>query len=235
MIVNGRHQVMNFFESIGVGIGFVASNAVRRSYRIEVNQSCTDSRPKSSTQEIFDVVVGGLSTDSVAVVFDQSIKDSIVIGRADLAKLPVGDEVRDDVIIPLVALNRDISELPASLAAHTSSQVGFEVGLHRISGLTLTLSDVYFRQFQVCECLNITRNGAAFVVVDLPKFFVAIDPSLNSILYDPLPPLQNPPPPVDPDVAALHDRVSCEAMPIVPRRGYRMGIETLDSQAGVHF
>src|SRR5258708_22701991 len=183
MIVNGRHQVMNFFESIGVGIGFVASNAVRRSYRIEVNQSCSESRRKSSTQEIFDVVVGGLSTDSVAVVFDQSIKDSIDIWRADLAKLHVGDEVRDDVIIPLVAFNRDIAELPASLAADSRSYVRFEVRLHGIGGLPLALSDVYFRQFQVRERLNITRNGAAFVVVNLSEFFVAIDPALNSILY----------------------------------------------------
>src|SRR6266404_4133890 len=98
MIVNGRHQRMNFFESISVGIGLVASDAVRSSHGIEVDQPCTDSRPKSSTQEVFDVVVSTLSTDGVAVVFDQSIKDSIDIWRADLAKLHVGDEVRDDVV-----------------------------------------------------------------------------------------------------------------------------------------
>src|ERR1700675_4702601 len=102
MIVNSRHQVMNFFETVSVGIGFVASNAVRSRDRIKVDQSCTDSRPKRSAQEVFDVVVSTLSTDGVAIVFDQGVEDSVDVRSSNLAKLDVRDEVLDDVVVSLV-------------------------------------------------------------------------------------------------------------------------------------
>src|SRR5712664_808991 len=206
MIVNGRHQRMNFFKGISVGIGLVASDAVRSGHRIEVDQSCTDSRAKRSAQEIFDVVVGTLSTDGVAVVFDQSIKDSIDIRRADLAKLHVWDEIFDDVVIALVTFNGDIPQLPSGLAADTSSQITFEVGLYGIKRLALSLSDVNLSQFQIRQRLHVARNGrASFIVVTQAELLVDIFPDFDTVFCTPLPQLQNPPPTVNPDVSALHD------------------------------
>src|ERR1051326_3879042 len=204
MVVDSGHQVINFLKRVSVSVSFLAANALSSSNRIEVNQPCTDRRPERSTEEVLNVVVSALSTDGVAVILDQRVKDSIDVRRADLTKLHLRDEFLNDVVIALVALNGDIAELSSGLAAHTGSQVGFEVGLHSISGLTLSLTEIDLRQFQISECLNVTGNVAILVVPDLPELLVRIDTPLNAILYDPLADLQNPPLTVDPDMSGLH-------------------------------
>ena len=54
VVIDGGHQVINFFEGVCMGIGFVASDAVRSGNRIEVNQAGADGRPEGPAQEVLE-------------------------------------------------------------------------------------------------------------------------------------------------------------------------------------
>ena len=50
VMIDCGHQVVNFFEGVRMGIGFVASDTVGRGNRIEINQASTDSRSEGPAQ-----------------------------------------------------------------------------------------------------------------------------------------------------------------------------------------
>ena len=125
VMVNSLHEVVNFLESIGVGISLIALDRMRGCDRIEVDQASADRTTERSAQEMFDVVVGALSADGVSIVFDKLVEDSVDVGSPNLLKLHFRNEVLDDVVIAFVALDCYVTEFPSGLAPDTSCNVCF--------------------------------------------------------------------------------------------------------------
>src|SRR6266566_4581405 len=187
-----------------MGVGLSAVDAMRRRDRIKIQQASTNSGTECAAKEVLGSVIRGLRTNGVAIVFDQRIKDSVNVGGSHLPKLQVGDEVLDEVVIALVALHGAVTQLAAAFTADASGQIAFKVRLHRVGGLALPLSDVDLRQFQIRQCLYVGGCLFRVVVANLAQFLVGIHTLFHTLFHNPLPNLQYPPPPVSPNVSALH-------------------------------
>src|SRR6266481_7199173 len=193
MIVNGRHQVSNLFKRVRMSISFFAIDAVCRRDWVEVQQASANSGTECAAEEVLGPVVSRLWANGVAIVFNQSIENSIDVGGSHLSKLHVGDEVLDESVIAPVALHGAVAQLAAALAADTSSQIAFKVGLHGIGGLALPLSDVNLRQFQIRQSLHISGRLFRIIMANLSQFLVRVYAPLRALFHNPLAYFQNPP------------------------------------------